>query len=275
LARCLQIIINGPDYNLFKSGAHLLQLRKNTSVRKKMIHLKILLLSISFGVLGSYPAHGENADYDSLESCISLYKNGEYDKTIECLTLMQSYPLDDNDWMTVFKYLGFSYGMLGRIDQAKKSFNSALNMDPEMQIDTLETPPNISVIFNQVKLERKIAQINYAKPVERVEVTQKKSLFVPVLLLTLGVTSAGAGIYYLSSGNTFHDKYHTVTVPDQGLMDHYYSNYKNAYIKSAVFLGLSAIVMPISTYLFLRKAPIGKHISLSDTHGSVSLSYSF
>ena len=245
--------------------------------REKMRHCKTMfLLSISFGVLGSCPAQGEKkTDYDSIESCISLYKNGEYDKTIDCLTLMQSYPLDDNDWMTVFKYLGFSHGMLGRIDQAKKSFTSALTKDPEMQIDTLETPPNISVIFNQVKLEQKIAQINSVKPHERVEVTQKKGPFVPVLLLALGVTSAGAGFYYLSSGNTSHDKYHAVNVPDQGLMDHYYSNYKNAYIKSAVFLGLSAIVMSVSTYLFLRKAPNLKHISFSNTHGTASLSYSF
>ncbi len=247
----------------------------------KMRHGKImLLLSISFGVPGIYPAHGENAAYDSLEACISFYKNGEYEKAIDCLTFMQPLILDDNNRITVFKYLGFSYGMLGRIDQAKQSFNSALDKTPEMQIDTLECPPNISIIFNQVKLERKIAKINSAipasaTPAKRIEVTQKKSPFVPVLLLTVAVVSAGAGGYYYYSGNTFRDKYHAVDVSDQSLMDQYYNDYKSAYIKSAVFLGLSAIVIPISAYLFLRKAPVAKHISFSDTHGTASLVYSF
>jgi hypothetical protein len=246
-----------------------------------MSHCKIkLLLSILFWVIDIYPAHGENADYDGLEACLSFYKNGEYEKAIDCLTLMQSHPLDSRSGITIFKYLGYSYGMLGGIDQAKKSFTGALSMFPEMQIDTLECPPNISIIFNQVKLERKIAQINSvtpasATPDKKVEVTRKKSPFVPVLLVTLAVVSAGAGGYYYYSGNTFREKYRAIDVPDQGLMDHYYSNYKNAYITSGVFLGLSAIVISVSTYGFIRKASIAKHISFSHTHGIVSLTYSF
>jgi tetratricopeptide (TPR) repeat protein len=246
-----------------------------------MRHFKIMvLLSISCGVPGICPVYGGNQGYDSSEACISLYKNGEYEKAIDCLTLMQSHTLDANSSISLFQYLGFAYGMLGRIDQAKKSFNTALNKAPDMQIDTLECPPNISIIFNQVKLERKIAKIisaprAAAPPVKRVEVTQKKSPFVPVLLLAGAVVSAGAGGYYYYSGNTYRDKYHAVDVADQSLMDQYYGKYKNAYIKSAVFLGLSAIMLPVATYLFLQKAPNAKHISISDTHGIASLTYSF
>jgi hypothetical protein len=240
----------------------------------------ILLLYISLGVIGTCPVHGENAAYDSTEACISFYKNGEYEKAIDCLTLMQSQMHNGSIDTNIIKYLGFSYGMLGRIDLAKKNFNSVLDLAPEMQIDTLECPPNISIIFNQAKLERKIAQINSAPinsppPPPKVEVTRKKSPFVPVLLLSLAVVSAGAGGYYYYSGRTFQDKYRAVDVPDQNLMDRYYNNYKNAYIKSAVFLSITAIIMPVSTYLFIRKAPIAEHISFSDTHGTASLVYSF
>jgi len=83
--------------------------------------------------------------------------------------------------------------MLGRIDRAKENFSNALNKLPDLQIDTLECPPNISIIFNQVKLERKIAKIDTATLVKKVEVVQKKNPFVPVLLLTMAVVSAGAG----------------------------------------------------------------------------------
>ena len=119
--------------------------------------------------------------------------NGDYEKAIDCLTLLILYTHNSNDSIAIFKYLGFSYGMLGRIDRAKENFSNALNKLPDLQIDTLECPPNISIIFNQVKLERKIAKIDTATPVKKVEVVQKKNPFVPVLLLTMAVVSAGAG----------------------------------------------------------------------------------
>ncbi len=229
------------------------------------------------GVLVICPAQGVFAANDSLETCISFYKNGEYEKAIDCLTLLKSQAPQASNAILIFKYLGFSYGMLGGIDQAKISFSNVLALAPGMNLDTLECPPNINIIFNQVKLEREIAQISSTPPPKTVggDVVQKKSPVVPVTLFALAVVSAGAGGYYYYSGNTFHEKYRALDVPDQSLMDQYYNKYKNASIKSAVFLSLSAVLLPVSTYLFLRKPTVGKHISFSDINGYMSLSYSF
>ena len=226
------------------------------------------------GIPGMCFAGVQNDSTEGVGSCVSFFKNGDYEKAIDCLTLLILYTHNSNDSIAIFKYLGFSYGMLGRIDRAKENFSNALNKLPDLQIDTLECPPNISIIFNQVKLERKIAKIDTATPVKKVEVVQKKNPFVPVLLLTMAVVSAGAGGYYYYSGNTLHDTYRALDTPDQKLLDASYNNFKNAYIKSAVFFGVSAVLLPVSTYLFLRKGH-SKHVMLSCAHGAPSLVYAF
>jgi tetratricopeptide (TPR) repeat protein len=234
----------------------------------------MVVLCIVVGIPGMCFAGIQNDSTEGVGSCVSIFKNGDYEKAIDCLTLLILYTHTSNDSIAIFKYLGFSYGMLGRIDRAKENFSNALNKLPDLQIDTLECPPNISIIFNQVKLERKIAKIDTATLVKKVEVVQKKNPFVPVLLLTMAVVSAGAGGYYYYSGNTLHDTYRALDTPDQKLLDASYNNFKNAYIKSAVFFGVSAVLLPVSTYLFLRKGH-SKHVTLSIVHGAPSLVYSF
>jgi tetratricopeptide (TPR) repeat protein len=238
--------------------------------------IKVLALIIVMGIMDSCFAEGVQDTSEGLGSCVSFFKNGEYEKAIDCLSLLILYTHNDSDSVAIYKYLGFSYGMLGSIDRAKENFNNALDKLPDLQIDTLACPPNISIIFNQVKLERKIAKIDTALVEKKVEVVaQKKSPFVPVLLLTMAVVSAGAGGYFYYSGNTLHDKYLALDTPDQGLLDTYYNNFKKAYIKSAVCFGISAVLLPVSTYLFLRKGTVSKHIAFSVIHGVPSLVCSF
>jgi tetratricopeptide (TPR) repeat protein len=227
------------------------------------------------GIPGMCFAGVQNDSTEGVGSCVSFFKNGDYEKAIDCLTLLILYTHNGNDSIAIFKYLGFSYGMLGRIDRAKENFSSALNKQPDLQIDTLECPPNISIIFNQVKLERKIARIDTAVTLaKKVEVAPKKNPLAPILLLTGAVVSAGAGGYYYYSGNTLHDTYRALDTPDQKLLDASYNNFKNAYIKSAVCFGVSAVLLPVATYLFLRKGH-SKHVMLSCAHGAPSLVYAF
>jgi tetratricopeptide (TPR) repeat protein len=246
-----------------------------TDQRGKMRNYIILLmLCMVVGVPAMCFAGVEKEPDEGLASCISYFKNGEYEKAIECLALLILYTHNGEDSIAIYKYLGFSNGMLGRIDRAKENFNNALNKLPDMQIDTLECPPNISIIFNQVKLERKIAKIDTAAGARRVEVRQKKNPLIPVLLLTVSVASAGAGGYYYYSGNTLRDKYRSLDAPDQALIDKSYNNFKNAYIKSAVCFGISAVFLPVSIYLYLHKGP-SKYIAVSAQDGVPSLVYSF
>jgi tetratricopeptide (TPR) repeat protein len=235
----------------------------------------MVVLCIVVGIPGMCFAGIQNDSTEGVGSCVSIFKNGDYEKAIDCLTLLILYTHNGNDSIAIFKYLGFSYGMLGRIDRAKENFSSALNKQPDLQIDTLECPPNISIIFNQVKLERKIARIDTAVTLaKKVEVAPKKNPLAPILLLTGAVVSAGAGGYYYYSGNTLHDTYRALDTPDQKLLDASYNNFKNAYIKSAVCFGVSAVLLPVATYLFLRKGH-SKHVMLSCAHGAPSLVYAF
>jgi tetratricopeptide (TPR) repeat protein len=227
------------------------------------------------GIIGSYSVRGEDSSDEGQISCISFYQNGDYEKAIDCLTLVLSHTLKGSDSILIYKYLGFSNGMLGRIDLAKEDFNILLDMAPDMQIDTLEYPPNISIIFNQVKLERKIAKIDTVTLALRSQVTEKKNPFVPILLLTGGTAFAAAGGYWYYSGYTIHNEYLALNTPDQKQMDKYYNNYRNQYIKSAVSFGISAVLLPVSTYLFLRKGSLSKHVAFCTIHGMPSLVYSF
>lgn len=238
-------------------------------------YIIMVVLCMVVGIPGMCFAGVQKDSTEGVGSCVSFFKNGDYEKAIDCLTLLILYTHNGNDSIAIFKYLGFSYGMLGRIDRAKENFSSALNKQPDLQIDTLECPPNISIIFNQVKLERKIARIDTAVTLaKKVEVAPKKNPLAPILLLTGAVVSAGAGGYYYYSGNTLHDTYRALDTPDQKLLDASYNNFKNAYIKSAVCFGVSAVLLPVATYLFLRKGH-SKHVMLSCAHGAPSLVYAF
>lgn len=236
---------------------------------------KKIAVLVMMGISGICATGNDTVFRETKVSCISLYKNGEYENAMDCLKLLIPYAHTVKDSVVIFKFMGFCNGMLGKIDQAKENFISVLNKLPDLQIDTLEVPPNISIIFNQVKLEQKTPKVDTVTVVKRVEVSQKKSPFIPVMLLAIAVASAGAGGYYYYSGNTLRDKYRALDTPNQVLMDKSYNDFKNAYIKSAVCFGVSAVLLPVSTYLFLHKGQASKHIGMSNLYGVPSFVYYF
>jgi tetratricopeptide (TPR) repeat protein len=237
--------------------------------KRNILRLLIFIPLALWGAAAQRPGHAQ------LESCISDYRDGNYQKTADSLAAILPLLSDPGDQIEAYKYLGFSYGMLNRIEKSKTIFKTVLEKFPAMDIDTLEVPPNIAIIFKQAKLERKIETIdtlNSAKP--RI-VVQKRNVVAPVLLLTGAILSAGAGGNLFYYGNQQYQKYKSLDNPDQNALDRYYSDYRNSYIAGAACAGVSAVLLPVSLYLFMKKDHGEKDASVSFVNGCPSLVFVF
>jgi tetratricopeptide (TPR) repeat protein len=225
---------------------------------KKSCFSIVTLVVIFFGL---FPARSDAIEESSIHDqripfCISLFRDGYYQKAIDCLNDLMVTLHNKSDTVEALKYLGFCYGMLNRIDFAKDCFNSAMEKDPKMEIDTLEFPPNITLICNQIKLERKLQKLDTITPVER------KNPIIPVLILGGGLVTAVPGGYFLMHAKDLYAVYQK-TAPPQSDIDKAYGSFRNALIKGYIFSGFSAILLPVSIYLLLHheKGP-GKKIGL-------------
>jgi hypothetical protein len=237
--------------------------------KRNIIRLLVFIPIALWGAAAEGPGHS------GLESCISDYKDGDYQKAADSLAMLLPLLSDPQDQVEAYKYLGFSYGMLNRIEKSKTIFKTVLEKFPGMDIDTLEVPPNIAIIFKQAKLERKIETIdtlNSAKP--RI-VVQKRNVVAPVLLLTGAILSAGAAGNLFYYGNQQYQKYKSIDNPDQNSLDRYYSGYLTGYIAGAACAGVTAVMFPVSLYLFMKKDHREKGASVSFVNGCPSLVFVF
>ena len=208
-----------------------------------------LVLCVPFKVLPSEtnPAH------ERLSACISEYEDGNYQTAADSLKALLPALSDPVDQIEAYRYLGYSYGMLNWIDKSKKVFKTALGKFPNMDIDTLEVPPNITIIFKQAKLERKIEMLDTARAAQPKIIVQKRNVLAPVLLLSLGIVSAAASINLFVYGSQQHQKYLSVNTPDQHELDMYFSNYRTSFIAGAACAGVTLVCIPVSLHLFLKK----------------------
>ena len=232
----------------------------------------LFILTVCF-LWKAVPAQNRSGQ-TKLESCIVNYENGEYQKTADSLERLAPALSSPEHQMEAYKYLAYSYGMLNRIEKSKTIFKLVLKKYPNMNIDTMEAPPNIAIIFKQVKLENKIETMNSSHP-KAIIVVQKKNVVLPVVVLSCSIMFAGASADLFYYGNQQHQKYNSVNTPDQGLLDVYYSKYRNATIAGAVSAGAAVVLLPVSLYLFTKKEHSKKNVSLSFINGHPSVVYSF
>jgi len=230
------------------------------------------IASLIFGISPSRVDGYEGSNNDPrFTFCISSFREGYYQKTIDCLNDLMVTLNNRSDTIEALKYLGFCNGMLNRIDQAKDFFNEALDKDPDMELDTLEFPPNITLIYNQIKLERKLQKI------DSVPLVKKKSPVIPVLMLGAGLVTAVPGGYFLMHAKDLYDVYNQKNPPrSQSTLDKEWSSYTSSLIKGCVFGGVSAVLLPVSLYLLLHneKGP-GKNVSLMVEKDRLVVAYSF
>jgi hypothetical protein len=221
---------------------------------KKCMHPRLLLfVSVNIFLLWTAVPAQKISSHARLESCISEYKDGNYKKAADHLQVLLPLLSDPDDQIVAYRYLGFSYGMLNLIDQSKEVFKTGLGTYPAMTIDTLEVPPNIVMIFKQAKLEKKLEKIETTMKKSPRIIVRRKYVLAPALLLSLSIVSAGASIDLFYYGNQQYQKYKSVNTPDQHQLDTYFRNYRNSFIAGAACAGLTAVLIPVSIHLFMKK----------------------
>lgn len=212
---------------------------------------------------------------ERLNSYISFYQDGDYRKAADSIDALIPMLTDPEDQMNAYKYLGFSYAMLNRIDKSKDAFKTALKKYSAMEIDTLEVPPNITIIFKQAKLELKLEKIDTTKTVRTYIIVQKKNIALPTILLSLSVVSLGAGANLAYYGYQQRQKYNTFNTPDQKILDKYYNNSIYSFIGAGVCGVTTCVLFPISLYLYNKKESPERKVSFTFINGVPSLACSF
>ncbi len=66
--------------------------------------------------------------------------------------------------MTIQRELGTAYVALGRQDLAISAFRSALDRQPDLQLDTVRTSPTVMRAFRQAKEDREAAPVDAGAP---------------------------------------------------------------------------------------------------------------
>jgi len=110
----------------------------------------ILVLLIAFCVFPQAP------NLRVFEKCHTHYKFGEYIKAEDCLKLLLPKLTDTLHQATAYKMLAWSSVMLDMIPRAKQHFKKMLELAPTMELDTAANPPNITMVYRQVKLEHQL-----------------------------------------------------------------------------------------------------------------------
>lgn len=220
-------------------------------------------------LIGSHADELDSISDPSLKNCISNYRYGYYSRAVECINATMQDLTTFRDSLESYKMLALSYGMLNQIDKAKEYFNIALDKDPAMEIDTLAFPPNIALIYNQVKLEKKITRAQL-DTVSQAPVIHKRNIALPTILLSSVILSTGGAVYLGYNGYLAHKDYSKLR-GDQKKMDKKWDEFTY----SAAGGAACAVVSGVATWLFFRVIKRNDAVSLSGWENGVSLVYDF
>jgi tetratricopeptide (TPR) repeat protein len=161
----------------------------------------LLMIGTFLFAVGQYAAAGVPTK-GRLDTCVSYYRDGDYQKAADSIKALLPLIADKQEEAEAYKYLGFSYVMLGQTDKAKQFFGVAIEKIPQMTIDTLEVPPNVSNVFKQVRAEMRAGAGN-----QKI-LGKNKGRVAPASALTAtGAISAGVGGYFLYKGYQAHHDY--------------------------------------------------------------------
>jgi hypothetical protein len=237
-----------------------------------------LIAGIIMVVCGRY-VFADQATTARLDSCISYYQDGDYQKAADSIKGLMPLISDRREEAEAYKYLGFSYVMLDLINKAKDFFRVALEKFPQMVIDTLEVPPNISIVFRQAKLESQVEKGEFLDK-NLQESKTKRTVFASLLTAT-GAISAGAGGYFLFKGLQANSDYKNEKNPNADF-DGYIKTRNQGYIIAGCATGVAAATLYFGLRLFFKKAagqkaasPSPKKLGLFFEGNSVALTVPF
>ena len=204
-------------------------------------------------VCGQY-VFAEGTTTARLDSCIAYYEDGDYQKAADSIKALLPLISDRLQEAEAYKYLGFSYVMLDLINKAKDFFRVALEKFPQMVIDTLEVPPNISIVFKQAKLETQMEKGEILD--KKVQAKNTKRTVLASVLTSAGAVSLGAGGYFLFRGYKAWKNYGDVTddvVDYQNVMDQYWRDKNKFLIIGGCATGVAAVSLFSGIRMLVRK----------------------
>ncbi|MGA2506681.1 MAG: tetratricopeptide repeat protein [Chitinispirillaceae bacterium] len=227
----------------------------------------------TFFIVAGHAAAGVQTK-DRLDTCVSYYRDGDYQKAADSIKALLPLIADKREEAEAYKYLGFSYVMLDRTDKAKEYFGVAIEKFPQMTIDTLEVPPNISNVFKQVRAETQ------AGAGER-KVQGKKGGRVALasLMTATGAIGVGAGVFFFHKAYRAHRDYEN-TIND---FDPPWVRMRNNVILGSCVTALAAADLYFGLRLFLKKpatpatpaSPASQKIGMVVSGDRVALSIDF
>jgi tetratricopeptide (TPR) repeat protein len=221
------------------------------------------------------PSDQDSIRNDGLKFCVSFYRDGYYNRTVECINDILPKLQDSDDSLQALKYLALSYGMINRIEQAEACFRQALNKNPNLTIDTLEFPPNIALIYKHVKLEKKIEQIDTTSKANKQHKTAApqptRSLALPTVMLTGAILSAASAGFLYFKGFEARQEYST---PDKD--QSFYDKNWNTFIYAMGGGVTSTVLCGACTWLFFAFLDDGsRHTLITPQPNGISLSITF
>ncbi|MGA2507989.1 MAG: tetratricopeptide repeat protein [Chitinispirillaceae bacterium] len=186
-----------------------------------------------------------------LDTCVSYYQDGEYQKAADSIKALLPLVSDRREEAEAYKYLGFSYVMLDLIDKAKEFFRVALEKFPQMVIDTLEVPPNITIVFRQAKLETQLekGEINDKKLDEKQQ-RHNRVVFASILTAT-GVVSAAVAGYFFYEAHHEHSQYELPATQTE--FDNHWSAMQRDVIIGGCATAFTAVDLFFGFRLFAKK----------------------
>ena len=239
-----------------------------------MRYCYIVLFILGSLCICSYGDDLDSISDDNLKLCISDYRDGYYGRTIDCIDHALPKLTTFRDSVNAFKILALSYGMLNQIEKSKEYFGLALDKDSKMNIDTLAFPPNIALIYNQVKLEKKVSSIKEGNPSQPVlkpapNVKRKKSAAAPILLSSVILSTGGAaGLYF--NGYLARKEYSNIG-NNQKMLD---QKWKEFTYSIAGGIGCT-VVSGLTTWLFFRVINKNTAVSISGNGDKIAIVYNF
>jgi hypothetical protein len=190
--------------------------RDKSAKRRLAAGLRVVFATVAFA-LHAAMAQGQQAGRIDLPGCVALYESGEYQAAVDSLKLLLP-ELPDSDQAEAYKYLAFSYVMLDMISKARDNFTQMLTEYPSAEIDTISVPPNITVVFKQVKTEKELEE-QKAKVSEKSSADWQKRRKT---VLTTGVVSgvvalagAGVGALFLNQAHASYALYDGIHDPSR------------------------------------------------------------
>ena len=233
----------------------------------------LLFLCLCFSLA---QASAEGASRGRLNAYIALYENGEYQQAVDSLKALLPGLTDKREITEAYQYLAYSYVLLDMIEQAKSNFSVLLQKFPNVEIDTISVPPNITIVYKQVKIENELEKQKKSEQEKEAQRSQRSKKTRIILGGTTGVLGLGSGalsvFFYLESQQAYDD-YNTAS--EIGRIQAYKKEVNDDLLVSRVSLAAAGVFLAVSAYEWFSGPKTENTVSLGCINDKLVVCYHF